>query len=100
MTDAAMTTHKEPRWHWRNCRALSFTFSFRIWPIFSMGGYHLDHVYGGAMSAWIGPVGVRVEYDHGNCSAYGPDRWFALSECECWERACRFEGISEEEDFQ
>ena len=82
----------DPRWHWRNCRALGLGLHLRLWP-WAFGVLRDDDVYGGHMSLHLGPLSLSVHYSIGNCSSYGLERFTGLSESEAYERACRMEEL-------
>ena len=80
----------EPRWHWRNCRSIGFSVEF--WPLdWSLEIQSTGDVYGGQTAIAVGPVVLCLYYDIGNCSSYGPERRWALSEVEAYSRAVKFE---------
>lgn len=75
-----------PRWRWSNCRDLILSLHFLVFP-WHFGFAHLDDVYGGYQSLFIGPIGITVYYSIGNVSTGTFWARFALSEAEAWDRA-------------
>jgi len=79
-------TDFNPRWRWSNCRDLSLSLHFLIFP-WHFGFEITEEVYGGWRSLIIGPIGISMHYGIGNCSTGGFWARFALSEDEAWARA-------------
>ena len=86
----------DPRWHWRNCRAISVEFALFVWP-WHLGWGSTADVYGCRLALAVGPIGLAIECSIGDVSRepwtifHRLANWTGLSEEEAYERAERWE---------